>query len=257
MKYKFIKHFFYALNFLTIIPLPCKKQELSIEELSKSSIFFPLVGFIKGILIISLFFLLKNVFSIKVLSFMLVLFHLSIDGGFHLDGLSDTFDAIASRASKERKLQIMKESTVGPIGVVAIVMVILLKYLLIYDCLEKGHIIGVFLFSVASESAVVSAIFIGKSAKNEGLGNIFITYTGIKEFIFSMFITLIIFCLSYILLSQQIKIFISLLLTIVFAIFLTKLFTNLFGGLTGDTLGALCELSEILFLIFILYFKNW
>ncbi len=103
-----MKRLLFSFQFLTIIPLRVK-EHISEEEIGISPAFFPLVGVFQGGLLVISAILLRKVFSLELTNGLLILLLVLINGGFHLDGLADTFDAIAARGDKEKKLSIMKK----------------------------------------------------------------------------------------------------------------------------------------------------
>jgi adenosylcobinamide-GDP ribazoletransferase len=125
-----MKKILLAFQFLTIIPLR-DMGETSEQEIGSTTAFFPIVGMIEGIILAVLAALFIKIFPSELCNALLVLVMVVLNGGLHIDGLADTFDAVASRGGKDKKLAIMKDSTVGPIGVIAIVMALLLKYVLL------------------------------------------------------------------------------------------------------------------------------
>ncbi|MFU1796262.1 adenosylcobinamide-GDP ribazoletransferase [Paenibacillus azoreducens] len=62
----------------------------------------------------------------------------ALTGGLHLDGWMDTADGLLSYRSREKMLEIMKDSRVGAMGVIACVLLLLLKVSLIYSLLNGG-----------------------------------------------------------------------------------------------------------------------
>jgi adenosylcobinamide-GDP ribazoletransferase len=88
-----------ALQFLTIIPLR-NIENVSLKEIGSSSAFFPLTGLVQGSLLVVIAFLFLKIFPSDLVSGLLVLVIIITNGGFHLDGLSDTFDALASRGDR-------------------------------------------------------------------------------------------------------------------------------------------------------------
>lgn len=62
-----------------------------------------------------------------------------LTGGLHLDGWVDTADGILSYRSREQMLDIMKDSRVGAMGVIACVLLLMLKLSLIYSLLMNGY----------------------------------------------------------------------------------------------------------------------
>lgn len=253
-----IQRLFLAFQFLTVIPFAGTRSDLTEKDIGASSAFFPLVGLAQGFLLLLFFLIFRNLFPEDVLAGFLVVVLTLTNGGFHLEGLSDTFDALASRKSRERMLDIMKDSSSGPAGVTAIALVILMKYLLLKNVIAAetaGSGLAVLLFPVIGRWSMVPALFQAVSARNDGLGKLFIDHTDLPEFVLSTIITALIILLG--LLFYPGLSFASLLLAkllafmaIVFVVCLLAmgLFQGKFGGLTGDNLGAISEISEVLFL---------
>ena len=133
--------------------------------------------------------LLLKILPAEVVSALLVLVMTILNGGLHLDGLADTFDAVAARGDKDRKLAIMKDSYIGPAGVISIVIALLLNYVLLnavhFHAAKDIYFGIILLMPVVSRWTMVPAIFYGKSARQDGMGRAFIEYTGLKELIFS------------------------------------------------------------------------
>ena len=183
-----------AFQFLTIIPIRTNR-EVSEKEVYNSVSFFPLIGALQGFFLALLAFLFLKIMSADITAAIVLVFYVLITGGFHQDGLSDTFDALSVPSSGDRerdrakRLQVMKDSTVGPIGVIAIVLSLLLKYLLIKETLqinndtEKYFII--FLMPVFSKWAMVTAMYHAKSARKDGIGRTFLEHTGLKQIVFA------------------------------------------------------------------------
>ncbi|MBI5098414.1 MAG: adenosylcobinamide-GDP ribazoletransferase [Nitrospirae bacterium] len=255
-----LTRFLLAFQFLTIIPLK-RMDNVSENEIGSSSAFFPLVGAFQGALLVLAAASAIKVFPVELANGLVVLILVITAGGLHLDGLADTFDAIASRGSKEKKLAIMKDSTVGPFGVMAIVLVILLKYLsfnaLFINSSRVIYYSSLFLMPVFSRWIMVSAIFHTKSARQEGLGKIFIEHTGIKEMVSATFFTVLFSFIALFVTDNHVShyalliTYYSLILAVlyIFCIIAVWFANKNFGGMTGDTFGAVSEISEILFLI--------
>jgi len=261
-----------AFQFLTIIPV---KTSMAINEadIAKSSSAFVVVGFIQGILLISTNYVFGRVFQTEVVTGIILLVLVLSNGGFHLDGLADTFDAFAAKGDKEKKLSIMKDSTIGPIGVIAVFFALLLKFLalnsLSHFSLFTFHF-SLFLMPILPKWAMVISMFHGKPARENGLGRIFINNVRVTTLIFSSFLII----LSYMLfvaiqiyfykeiplcpplikgdIGGLISFFVILFATLyIFSLISVKFFDRKFGGLTGDTLGAISEITEIIFLLMV------
>jgi len=250
-----MKKILFAFQFLTIIPV--KDIELSEQEMGSSTAVFPVVGLIEGIMLAISALILLKIFTPEVVNALLVLILVILNGGLHLDGLSDTFDAIASRADSKRKLDIMKDSATGPFGVIAIVMTLLLKYVLLnavfLHSVGKVYYAVLVLMPVSSRWLMVATACYGKSARSEGLGRMFIEYTGNKEMLKATTVTILIaFLISSLIFQHSLFIFyvmFALPVLYMFSFLATWFFKKHFGGMTGDSFGALNEIGVLLFLM--------
>jgi adenosylcobinamide-GDP ribazoletransferase len=245
----------FAFQFLTIIPV--KDIKLSEQEMGSATSVFPVVGLAEGVLLVVSASISLKVFTPEVTNVLLVLILAILNGGLHLDGLSDTFDAIASRADSKRKLTIMKDSSAGPFGVIAIVMTLLLKYVLLnavfLHSTTKTYYAVLSLMPISSRWLMVAAACYGKSARPEGLGRMFIEYTGNKEMLKATAVTVLIaFLISSLIFQHSLFIFyvmFALPVLYMFSFLATWFFKKHFGGLTGDSFGAINEIGVLLFLM--------
>jgi len=254
-----VKKFLIALQFLTIVPAG-NNAVLKDADIAKSSSCFVLAGLVQGLLLAATCYVAAKFFPADLVAGAVLLVLVLSDGGFHLDGLADTFDAIASRGSRERKLAIMKDSTIGPIGVTAIVFSLLLKFLAFKNLsLSSSSILypSLFLMPAVSKWAMVVSMFHGKPAREDGLGRIFMDGTGLKEIavstlmLFIVLLSLRIFFIRSLSNSQHIMYIISVICIYLACRISIFFFSRRFGGLTGDTLGAISEISEITFLLWV------
>ena len=255
---------FLAFQFLTIIPFKVSGG-VSGRDLSRSTVFFPVVGAFQGLLAAVIARLSLTVFSGDTASALAITALALCNGGFHLDGLADTFDALAvksggdERVDRDRRLAVMKDSTTGAIGVVSIVLVILVKFVFMRELLTKASVDAassfLFLMPVFSKWVMVPSLYIGTSARQDGLGKVFMDSVTISTVAYSS-LFLLLFCamaaslhLYKIFGAGTLLLFFSLCAIFsVFSFIAVRLCTRRFGGLTGDMFGAINEISEILFL---------
>ncbi|MGM0378106.1 MAG: adenosylcobinamide-GDP ribazoletransferase [Bacillota bacterium] len=230
-----MKRFILLLQFLTRIPININ-LDVTRKDLQKSVIYFPLVGGVIGGLIFLLTYLPLD---LMLLSFFIVLFEIIITGGLHLDGLCDTFDGIFSNRKKEEIIEIMKDPNVGTFGALSLILLIIFKIILIY--LINSNYIFLIIMPVISRFCVVFASKISNYAKEKGLGNLFIEQVNIKQLLISLSFTSVIILLDY-------KYFFIFLINIIFTYYFVKVISNKISGITGDTLGAIVELNEVIFL---------
>ena len=260
-----------AIQFLTIIPVPIRGK-VTEGDVARAAAFFPAVGALQGLIAALAALLLVPFFSARVASGLVLLVLTAANGGFHLDGLADTFDAIAVKSTgdramdRQKRLSVMKDSTTGAIGVVAIAMTVLLKYLFIsalFDCCQvRQAAYLLFLTAVYSKWAMVPALFHGKAARADGLGRIFVEGTGATVFLSSLFLLAIISLAAAWLSPSPPGTDWGLMLLACLSLYTLSLLWTFFcgrrfGGLTGDTAGAVGEMADMLFLaIAFLWFSH-
>lgn len=251
-----MKKMLIAFQFLTIIPVK-DTGEVPARDVGSATVYFPVVGVLEGGLLSVIAWLLLKVLPGEITSGLLLFVMVIINGGLHLDGLSDTFDAVASRGDIDRKLAIMKESSIGPAGVIAIVLVLLMQYLLLNSMFFYSstpvYYTGLLLMPVLSRCTMVWAIFHCRSARQEGLGRMFIEHTGLKELVSATVLTVIVCFVTLGIISELELLSFHLMFVLpilyFFSVSAVWFFNRQFGGMTGDSFGALYEIAVLLFLI--------
>lgn len=254
-----INRFLIALSFLTVLPF--KAKQISEKGVIGSVIFFPFVGLLEGLVFVFLIMGLTSIFSAAVISIVLLLFLFSLRGIFHIDGLSDTFDALFYKETGQketdiqRRLEIMKDSTVGVGGVVASVTDILCRFVFFKELLDINQfMIFIFIFTF-SRWSVIPLMYYGKPARNKGLGALFTGKISKGQFILSAALPL--FLLIYFTLKDFIFLPLIALFLCVILFILKNLFERKFNGITGDHLGATVEITEIVFIFCFLLCVRW
>ncbi|MBI3398405.1 MAG: adenosylcobinamide-GDP ribazoletransferase, partial [Deltaproteobacteria bacterium] len=111
-----MKGFIYALQLLTIIPIKIK-DAVDERDLGKSTAFFPLVGAVQGAILVAANLLFSKFLPHDITSVLVLTVLILTNGGFHLDGFADTIDGLTGGSTKEERLDIMKDSRIGAIGV--------------------------------------------------------------------------------------------------------------------------------------------
>jgi adenosylcobinamide-GDP ribazoletransferase len=121
-----MRQFTLAVTFLTGIPLPVE-GDVSPADLWRSMGWYPLIGLALGAAAWGVYAGLLVLLPSLVTAVLVVLLLEAVTRGLHMDGLMDTADGVLSGASRERALEIMKDSNVGAMGVVAAVLILILK----------------------------------------------------------------------------------------------------------------------------------
>ena len=111
------KSFTLAFSMYSRIPMPYTDWDE--ESMSYVFCFCPLIGVVIGALEL-LWFFLADLLAMEGLLFaaVAVVIPLLLTGGIHMDGFCDTCDALASHQSREKKLEILKDSHVGAFAVI-------------------------------------------------------------------------------------------------------------------------------------------
>lgn len=239
-----MKNFILMLQFFTRLPININ-IEVKEADFPKGIIYFPLVGFVIGIINAGFYYLVSCIFSNLLAIIFLTLVNVLITGALHLDGLADTCDGIFSARKKERMLEIMKDSRLGTNGAVAIFFDLSLRIAIITS-IPKDHIIlAVIVSNVISRTMLVLLCYISKYARPEGgMGNLFIGKISKGNLAVALAIGLII-SISLVYYKGLLLMAIASLLIML----LNRYISSKIGGITGDILGAANELVELLVLI--------
>ncbi len=236
---KAIRQLIFALTFLTIIPGP-KNIKIAPEDTGKSTSFYPLVGALLGYMT----FLISKIPSLSelTLAVFITVFLILITRGLHADGLIDTFDGFLSgRKNREEIIKIMRESNIGALGFIAAFSVYLVKTALIYELLTRNITHFLIYLPILSRSGVAFAGYIFSYPEGQkGLGSSFVESIGITQVVSSLLI-------SGILVFNRAKPFTLVLIPAVLFFWLIWgwVSSKKIGGITGDTIGAGIELSEL------------
>ena len=137
-----------AFQFLTRVPLPQFAYEP--EALSRSAVFFPLVGLGIGAAAAVAFRGLRAHLPVPIAALFTVLFTVAATGALHEDGIADAADAFGGGWSREQVLAILKDSRIGTYGALALVFSILGRTLLIVALPTSqavGYLIGAHVLS--------------------------------------------------------------------------------------------------------------
>jgi len=240
---KTIKPFLIALQVLTCFPVRLRKQPTVIES-RKSLMFFPVIGLLLGSLLIGIEYLLSYVLAESLVKLLLLGTLVVITGGLHLDGVADTVDALVARKGRKESLQIMKDSTIGPMGVMAILGCLTIKYVVLLEFFIPRLYLVLLFFPLIGRMAMVFACRLFPYARGEGTGQAFIGKGGKIELIIAGLISIV---TSYILLGPRGLIILG--VVFVITILAGRLFVKKFGGITGDILGFMNEVGELVALI--------
>lgn len=241
--------FWYAVAFLTRLPTPYL-QRVDTPVAARSLLFYPLVGLLMGMISAALVALAvwhNPLVSPWLLAALVVVIHTALSGGLHLDGLADSADAwVGGMGDRQRSLAIMKDPQSGPMGVIAIVLVLLLKFAALGSLLAAfpGSAWWLCTSLVAvpmlARGAIPWLLASMTYVRQQGLASPLITGAQYGRLLW-MLVPMVL--LSMVLL--QTYTLMMLLVVIVVSLALRQAMIQRLGGCTGDTLGASIELIEV------------
>ena len=230
--------FWIALQFLSSLPirLPGMPQP---EELGRSLLFYPLVGLLFGVLLWLLDAVLAGT-PLLLHAALLLSAWVLLSGGLHLDGLADSADAwLGGFGDRERTLSIMKDPRSGPIAVVTLVLVLLLKFAALVALIEQQQGVALLLAPLIGRASLLGLFLCTPYVRAGGLGQALADHlpalAGRQVLGLSVLVCL--------LLGGYSGLWVVLLSVLLF-FWLRQLMIRRLGGTTGDTAGALLELLE-------------
>jgi adenosylcobinamide-GDP ribazoletransferase len=246
--------FFEAVRFLTVIPLPFMPPmtgDTYEQTIARSMRWFPLVGLLIGGIAAAVGWAAGQVWGDGVRVVLMVVVVGIVTAGLHLDGLSDTFDAVVSWRPRERKLEIMKDSRIGAMGALALIAVIALKIAFLLATGEQFWR-AMLLACMLGRWADLYGIFRFPAAREGGLGKSFREFIRRRDFVFATALMLV-FTIAIVIVGQDMSQWrdwlmrgsVTLALVLAVTHVLCVRWVKSLGGLTGDTYGALCEIGEV------------
>ncbi|MET3193740.1 adenosylcobinamide-GDP ribazoletransferase [Bacillus sp. OAE603] len=234
------------LSFFSTIPV--KNVQFIESELGKGIRMLPLVGIMFGCLIGGLFMLLQllNIEN-QISAFFIIIFYIFLTGGLHLDGVADTCDGIFSHRSKERILEIMKDSRIGTFGVVSLIVLLLGDWIF----LSKSTVFVIIVFPIIGRKIALWTCRMSTYAREEGFGNQFmIEAKNTRSLIVFIFFTVLICAGSIV--FHQFEVIVALIFTYLIMIAVIKRINRKLDGITGDVIGFSIEFSQLCFLCLVL-----
>lgn len=244
-----MQDFITGLQFLTRIRL-WRETQWPPEQFGRSVKYFPLVGGVIGAVLAAVQ-CFGGFLPPHVLAAALLVGEIVLTGGLHCDGFMDTMDGIFSGRSRERMLEIMKDSRVGANGVMALASLLFIKWSLLLDMPSGVLPYALFAMPVAGRLAMVFGISLFPYARPEGIGKAFARFAGSNTLIIASLF-------GAVLLGWSGKTaFISGVTGILCGLLFARTAARQLGGLTGDVYGAVTEITEVGFLFSMLLITKW
>jgi adenosylcobinamide-GDP ribazoletransferase len=257
------RYFLLAVGFFTRIPVP-SQPNFQESDLNHSVKYFPLVGLLIGLLAALVFYVLGQVLPHTIAILVSMAVTIFATGAFHEDGLADSADGLGGGWGREQVLTIMQDSRLGTYGAVALLFVLMLKFQLLNSMHADMVILALICAHPLSRLTAVWLMAVLPYAKTNANQNSkakpLATQISRRDFwlanLFGLLPTLLLGWLIYIVTMDisvgfwQITLgYFCLLAGAIGAGWLWwfSLIKRKLGGYTGDTLGAMQQISEVMF----------
>jgi len=238
-----------GLRFLTILPTFSSAENDS-DYLPGALYFFGIIGIFLGALAAGLYYLFFSALPALVGAVLLAILLSLFSGFLHLDGLADTADGFLSGKPADICLRIMRDSRIGVMGAAAICGLFLLKTAALTSIPGQDLWCALILAPAAGRTSILCLMSLLPYVRQDnGIATLF--YTGSSRSAAILSILLLLVLTAFLTPNKLILLGVTISLVIGCFFFLCK---KRIGGATGDTLGALCEITETAVLIaFTLY----
>lgn len=244
-----MKSFLVALQFLTRFHVT--KQVIWTEEnLGDSVPWFPAVGWVIGLFLCLIEYVMSPLELPLLTSFFLVAGEFIITGAMHADGLMDTADGLLSGRSRERSLEIMKDSLIGSFGLLAFVFLVLLKTFCLAS-IDTGKWGLLMAMPVIGRLNMVFSLCEYPYARPFGMGKAFSEYRPSYAEPMAIVLALVpafLFGMMYLVLAGA---------GLLAGLYINRWVVSKIGGTTGDTYGFVTEITEVLLaFLFVIFSKG-
>lgn len=226
---------------LTILPV-----RRALHFSARAGAYFPLVGALLGITLVGAQFLLQGFFPPPVTAALVAALWAALTGALHLDGVSDACDALFVTATRERRLEILRDVHLGAFGATGLAVILLLKF----AALQDTNFAALFLAPVLARWAMVYAAAY-PLARDGGMAALFAKTLTRREIFVATFFAFV-FVAPFGWLGAG-----GWLATVVLATLLARFVIARLGGLTGDIYGLICESVEVVVLLTGIVFVNF
>ena len=238
--------FFWALQLLTRIPVPIQ-VEITPTIQGRSLLYYPLVGLLLGGGLWGVATLLSYIVAgeaVELIAAILLTVWVLLTGGLHLDGVADLADAwVGGMGDRQRTLEIMKDPASGPMGVTALVLILMLKFAAILALIQQQGISALIWIPFLGRSLILMLFLTTTYQRSNGIASGIISQMS-PRWGWGVLALSTLFFLTFNLPNWAVVP----LLLLFFWLFRRQLQRRI-GGFTGDCAGALVEISETLALI--------
>lgn len=240
--------FLTLISFFTRIPVG-RKIPYNEDNFKRALSLYSLMGAVIGMLLVIVYFLFGRTYIAFLRGLVLTIGYLAITGGIHLDGAADTADGLFSGRTGERVFEIMSDSHIGAFGVICLIVILLSQFVLF----SFADMFTCFLMPVVGRACLTVSCLGKKYAKNiKGMGTIFIESMDTK----TVAVNLIVLAIFVVISPYRLIFAASCFAAIAASLWISGWIEDKISGMTGDTCGFVTEISQIIFMILVLFLKG-
>ncbi len=246
-----------ALTFLTRLPLVARYADPAPIALARSAVLWPAIGALIGLSIAVVLLISTYWLGAAIAAWLAILAGLLLTGAFHEDGLADSFDGLWGGFTPLRRLEIMKDSRLGTYGALALILLIGLKAALLAELAKAAPLVvcaGLMAAHALARASVLPLTrwlpYVREGADNKPVAE------AISANIVAIGLSLTVLILLTLLSRAGIGLLESIKLSgVLFAVLIivwlgwAQVLRHKLGGVTGDTLGAVNQLTEVAVLL--------
>jgi adenosylcobinamide-GDP ribazoletransferase len=250
-----IELFFTALMFYTRVPCP-RWIGHSEELLNKSTIYFPLIGWLVGGVVAATYWLLLHLFSTDIALLLSMVVGILMTGAFHEDGFADVCDGFGGGWTQLRILEIMKDSRLGTYGAAGLGLILALKFLALKSVaatpMSSLHsIVSLLVAHALSRATALTFIYTHEYARanEDSKAKPVAKKISLTELLIGLSFG-ILPLLAYAFWLRNPWLLLVLLPLALTKAYLGNYFQKWIGGYTGDCLGATQQVAEVVVYLF-------
>jgi adenosylcobinamide-GDP ribazoletransferase len=248
-----VRNFITALQFLTIFTVS-KKHEARENDLAKSMVYFPFVGFLIGIIMVYADRGFLWLFPDTISNIFLLMISAVITRALHIDGLADTADGIVGGKDPQSRLAIMKDSRIGTAGVMAVAFLLLVKYACLNTLFNDYKTAALLTAPVFGRWSQMLMMFKASYGREQGMGKAFVGHLRSGGLAAASIIALGLSAFVIVDDARTVVLAVGIPAAVaVFTLLWRWYIVRKLGGVTGDAVGAASELNEALTLLLFVF----
>ncbi len=211
-----------------------------LKEVGTAAWAFPIVGAFIGLVLTIIYSVLSDHLPSSLLAILVITCWALLTGGLHLDGWTDSWDALAAPVSPERRFEILKDSRLGTFGALALILLLGLK---ITAVAQPGFPLKILLLApILGRTIMVLSVY-GSDKNGAGMGAQFLSGVNTQTI---KWVAILGFGSA--ILAGWIGIW-GAAIAYLGALWFRRLAKTRLGIINGDVMGGICELAEALVLL--------